>query len=117
MREVNALEAPTREGHGSFPCETTDSPRGPNLSLFDRASRCRLHNVPTTGEHSGGFTMAPSLVQGLDEFSMRLHALGHLDLVEYALIDYYRCIGSIGQHLGGPRCTNRPVRQISWISS
>ena len=28
------------------------------------------------------------------------------------LIHYYRCIGSDGwRHLGGPRCTNRPVRQ------
>src|SRR5229473_2859782 len=58
-------------------------------------------------------TIAPSLVQGLVSCRRCGYALSRTSTRSSARkIQYYRCIGSDGwRHLGGPRCTNRPVRQ------
>ena len=58
-------------------------------------------------------TITPSLVQGLVSCRRCGYALSRISTRSSArLIHYYRCIGSDGwRHLGGPRCTNRPVRQ------
>jgi site-specific DNA recombinase len=58
-------------------------------------------------------TIAPSLVQGLVSCRQCGYALSRASTRSSArLIHYYRCIGSDGwRHLGGPRCTSRPVRQ------
>jgi site-specific DNA recombinase len=58
-------------------------------------------------------TIAPSLVQGIVSCRRCGYALSRTSTHSSArLIHYYRCIGSDGwRHLGGPRCTNRPVRQ------
>ncbi len=58
-------------------------------------------------------TIALSLVQGLVSCRRCGYALSRTSTRSSArLIHYYRCIGSDGwRHLGGPRCTNRPVRQ------
>src|SRR6266849_1135421 len=58
-------------------------------------------------------TITPSLVQGLVSCHRCGYALSRASTQSSArLIHYYRCIGSDGwRHLGGPRCTNRPVRQ------
>src|SRR3989441_6185482 len=58
-------------------------------------------------------TIAPSLVQGLVSCRRCGYALSRTSTHSSArLIHYYRCIGSDGRrHLGGPRCTKRPLRQ------
>jgi site-specific DNA recombinase len=58
-------------------------------------------------------TIAPSLVQGLVSCRRCGYALSRTSTRSSArLIHYYRCLGSDGwRHLGGPRCTSRPVRQ------
>jgi site-specific DNA recombinase len=58
-------------------------------------------------------TIAPSLVQGLVSCRRCGYALSRTSTRSSArLIHYYRCIGSDAwRHLGGPRCTSRPVRQ------
>ena len=58
-------------------------------------------------------TIAPSLVQGLVSCRRCGYALSRASTRSSArLIHYYRCLGSDGwRHLGGPRCTSRPVRQ------
>ncbi|HEY2202381.1 MAG TPA: recombinase family protein, partial [Solirubrobacteraceae bacterium] len=58
-------------------------------------------------------TIEPSLVQGLVSCRRCGYALSRTSTRSSArLIHYYRCIGSDGwRHLGGPRCTSRPVRQ------
>jgi len=58
-------------------------------------------------------TIAPSLVQGLVSCRQCGYALSRTSTRSSArLIHYYRCIGSDAwRHLGGPRCTSRPVRQ------
>jgi site-specific DNA recombinase len=58
-------------------------------------------------------TIAPSLVQGLVSCRRCGYALSRTSTRSSArLIHYYRCIGSDAwRHLGGPRCTTRPVRQ------
>jgi len=58
-------------------------------------------------------TIQPSLVQGMVSCRRCGYALSRVSTRSSArLIHYYRCIGSDGwRHLGGPRCTSRPVRQ------
>jgi len=58
-------------------------------------------------------TVTPSLVQGLVSCRRCGYALSRTSTRSSArLIHYYRCIGSDAwRHLGGPRCTSRPVRQ------
>src|SRR5882672_8748169 len=58
-------------------------------------------------------TIAPSLVQGLVSCRRCGYALARASTRSSArLIHYYRCLGSDAwRHLGGPRCTSRPVRQ------
>jgi site-specific DNA recombinase len=58
-------------------------------------------------------TIAPSLVQGLVSCRRCGYALSRTSTRSSArLIHYYRCLGSDAwRHLGGPRCTSRPVRQ------
>jgi site-specific DNA recombinase len=58
-------------------------------------------------------TIAPSLVQGLVSCRRCGYALSRASTRSSArLIHYYRCLGSDAwRHLGGPRCTSRPVRQ------
>jgi site-specific DNA recombinase len=58
-------------------------------------------------------TIAPSLVQGLVSCRQCGYALSRTSTRSSArLIHYYRCLGSDAwRHLGGPRCTSRPVRQ------
>ena len=58
-------------------------------------------------------TIAPSLVQGLVSCRRCGYALSRTSTRSSArLIHYYRCIGSDAwRHLGGPRCTSRPIRQ------
>jgi site-specific DNA recombinase len=58
-------------------------------------------------------TIAPSLVQGLVSCRRCGYALSRTSTRSSArLIHSYRCIGSDAwRHLGGPRCTSRPVRQ------
>jgi site-specific DNA recombinase len=58
-------------------------------------------------------TIGPSLVQALVSCRRCGYALSRASTRSSArVIHYYRCIGSDGwRHLGGPRCTNRPVRQ------
>ena len=58
-------------------------------------------------------TIHPSLVQGLVSCRQCGYALSRTSTRSSArLVQYYRCIGSDGwRHLGGPRCTSRPVRQ------
>jgi len=58
-------------------------------------------------------TIVPSLVQGLVSCRRCGYALSRTSTRSSArLIHYYRCIGSDAwRHLGGPRCTTRPVRQ------
>jgi site-specific DNA recombinase len=58
-------------------------------------------------------TIQPSLVQGLVSCRRCGYALSRTSTRSSArLIHYYRCIGSDAwRHLGGPRCTSRPVRQ------
>src|SRR5262249_43762427 len=58
-------------------------------------------------------TIAPGLVQGLVSCRGWCYALSRASTRSSArLIHYYRCLGSDGwRHLGGPRCTSRPVRQ------
>jgi site-specific DNA recombinase len=58
-------------------------------------------------------TIVPSLVQGLVSCRACGYALSRTSTRSSArLIRYYRCIGSDAwRHLGGPRCTSRPVRQ------
>ena len=58
-------------------------------------------------------TITPSLVQGLVSCRRCGYALSRTSTRSSArLIHYYRCLGSDGwRHLGGPRCTSRPVRQ------
>jgi site-specific DNA recombinase len=56
-------------------------------------------------------TIAPSLVQGLVSCRQSGYALSRTSTRSSA-IHYYRCLGSDAwRHLGGPRCTSRPVRQ------
>jgi site-specific DNA recombinase len=63
--------------------------------------------------HARRRTIQPSLVQGLVSCRQCGYALSRISTRSSArLIHYYRCIGSDGwRHLGGPRCTSRPVRQ------
>ena len=58
-------------------------------------------------------TIEPSVVQGLVSCRKCGYALSRTSTRSSARrIHYYRCIGSDGwRHLGGPVCTNRPVRQ------
>ena len=58
-------------------------------------------------------TITPSLVQGLVSCRRCGYALSRTSTRSSArLIHYYRCLGSDAwRHLGGPRCTSRPVRQ------
>jgi site-specific DNA recombinase len=58
-------------------------------------------------------TITPSLVQGLVSCRRCGYALSRTSTRSSARqIRYYRCLGSDAwRHLGGPRCTSRPVRQ------
>jgi site-specific DNA recombinase len=58
-------------------------------------------------------TITPSLVQGLVSCRRCGYALSRTSTRSSArLIHYFRCLGSDAwRHLGGPRCTSRPVRQ------
>jgi site-specific DNA recombinase len=58
-------------------------------------------------------TIQPSIVQGLVSCSKCGYALSRTSTRSSARnIHYYRCLGSDAwRHLGGPVCSNRPVRQ------
>ena len=71
--------------------------------------------------HARRRTREPSLVQGVVSCRKCGYALSRTSTRSSARkISYYRCIGSDSwRHLGGPRCTSRPVRedlldQIVW---
>ena len=63
--------------------------------------------------HARRRTIEPSLVQGLVSCRLCGYAFSRTSTRSTARpIHYYRCIGSDRwRHLGGPVCTNRPVRQ------
>src|SRR6266852_3038562 len=86
----------------------------PVPALIDEPTFARAHELLQENKvRSRRRTIAPSLVQGLVSCRQCGYALSRTSTHSSArLIHYYRCIGSDGwRHLGGPRCTNRPVRQ------
>jgi site-specific DNA recombinase len=86
----------------------------PVPALIDEPTFARAQELLHENKvHARRRTIQPSLVQGLVSCRQCGYALSRISTRSSArLIHYYRCIGSDGwRHLGGPRCTSRPVRQ------
>jgi len=86
----------------------------PVPALIDEPTFARAHELLQENKvRARRRTIHPSLVQGLVSCRRCGYALSRTSTRSTArMIHYYRCIGSDSwRHLGGPRCTSRPVRQ------